>query len=415
MLTDQDIATVKATAPLVAQHAVEITSRFYPRMFGANPEVLNFFNMAHQRTESQPRALAGAICAYAANIDRLDRLGAAVELIAQKHCALEIRPDQYPIVGRHLLAAIRDVLGDAASDPVLQAWERAYLALADILIAREAEIYEAQGSGAGGWTGRRRFIVDRKVRESDEIASFYLHPEDRGALADFRPGQYLTVHVDLPGIVTPPRNYSLSDRPGLNYYRISVKREAAPSGAADAPPGLVSNYLHDCVQAGDVLEIGPPCGNFFLEADGSRPVVLLSGGVGLTPMLSMLHTLAEEGPDVPVWFIHGARNGRVHALRGEVERACAADDRIQARFAYSDPTPEDLERGHCDRTGLIDLDWLQELLPGNDCDFYFCGPRPFMRMIYRDLRRWDVPEDRIHFEFFGPREEIEDAAAVEVG
>jgi nitric oxide dioxygenase len=154
--------------------------------------------MAHQRSESQPRALAGAICAYAANIDRLERLGDAVELIAQKHCALEIRPDQYPIVGRHLLAAIRDVLGEAASDPVLQAWERAYLALADILIAREAEIYEAQRAAPGGWSGRRRFVVDRKTPESDEITSFYLRPEDGGPLPAFRPGQYLTVHVDFP-------------------------------------------------------------------------------------------------------------------------------------------------------------------------------------------------------------------------
>jgi nitric oxide dioxygenase len=413
MLTEQDIATVKATAPLVAQHAVEITSRFYPRMFAGNPEVLSVFNMAHQRSESQPRALAGAICAYAANIDALDRLGDAVELIAQKHCALEIRPDQYPIVGRHLLAAIRDVLGEAASDPVLQSWERAYLALADILIRREAEIYDGQRAAPGGWQGRRRFVVDRKTPESAEITSFYLRPDDGGPLPAFRPGQYLTVHVDLPGRVTPPRNYSLSDRPGRDYYRISVKREPAP--AAHLPAGIVSNHLHDNVRPGDVLEIGPPCGNFYLDADGSRPVVLISGGVGLTPMLSMLHTLVDEGPAVPVWFIHGARNGRVHALRDEVARIAEAHDHVQARFAYSEPDPVDLERGHCDRTGLIDLDWLQEVLPGNDCDFYFCGPRPLMRSLYRDLRRWDIPEDRIHFEFFGPREEIEDAAAVEVG
>ncbi len=206
MLSEQTIAIVKATAPAVIAHAEAITRRFYSLMFEGNPEVRAFFNQAHQHSGSQQRALAGAICAYATNIDNLSVLGSAVELIAQKHCSLGIQPEHYPIVGKYLLIAVKDVLGDAVTDQVAAAWGEAYGFLADIFIQREAEIYREQASVPGGWNGYRRFVVERKVPVSESVTSFYLIPADGSTPADFKPGQYITVQIDHPATPTSPRN-----------------------------------------------------------------------------------------------------------------------------------------------------------------------------------------------------------------
>ncbi len=195
MISEKTIEIVKATAPVVAVHAEAITRRFYTLMFTGDPVTKLYFNPAHQQAGDQQRALAGAICAYAANIDNLAALGPAVELIAQKHCSLGILPEHYPIVGKHLLVAIKDVLGDVASEEVIAAWGEAYGLLAKIFIDREAEIYREQAAAAGGWNGYRRFVVDRKTPENEIITSFYLRPEDGGPLPAFRPGQYISVKI----------------------------------------------------------------------------------------------------------------------------------------------------------------------------------------------------------------------------
>jgi nitric oxide dioxygenase len=406
VLSPQTIEIVKATAPVVAEHAEAITRRFYTLMFAGNPEVQAYFNPAHQHSGIQQRALAGAICAYAANIENLSALGPAVELIAQKHCSLGIQPEHYPIVGKHLLVAIKDVLGAAATDEIIAAWAEAYGFLAEVFIGREQQIYEAQRSAHGGWNGYRPFVVERKVGESEIVTSFYLVPRDGGPLAEFKPGQYITVKIGRAESPTAPRNYSLSDRPGAGHYRISVKREIGL--AADDPCGLVSNYLHDEVREGDCLQIGPPCGEFVLDLNKTpdRPIALVSGGIGLTPLVSMLRTLAHQGVTTPVYFIHGARNSRVHALAGEVRALAAQYDYIQTHFRYDAPLADDLREGRCDSTGVIDIELVRELLPSNDVEFYFCGPKPFMAGLYHGLKAWGAGEEQLHFEFFGPRQEL---------
>lgn len=406
MLSERTIEIVKSTAPVVAGHAEAITQRFYLLMFAGNPEVQAYFNQAHQYSGGQQRALAGAICAYAANIDNLAALGPAVELIAQKHCSLGIQAEHYPIVGKHLLAAIKEVLGDAATEEVLAAWGEAYGFLAEIFIEREAAIYREQAAVPGGWNGYREFVVDRKVVESEVVTSLYLRPRDGGSLPQFKPGQYITVKIEHPTAPTSPRNYSLSDRPGLGHFRISVKRE--PSLAAGAPAGLVSNYLHDEVRVGDTLQVGPPCGEFTLDpaAGAERPVVLLSGGIGITPILSMFKSLLHHETTAPIHFVHAARNGRVHALAKEVRSLAAERPNVQVHVRYDAPDADDVQAARCDATGLVDREFLRGWLPSNDAEFYFCGPQPFMKSVYRDLKDWGVDESRLHFEFFGPRQEI---------
>lgn len=405
MLSPQTIEIVKEITPLVAANAETVTRRFYQLMFAGNPEVQAYFNQAHQHSGGQQRALAGAICAYFANIDNLGALGPAVNLIAHKHCSLGIRPEHYPIVGKHLLAAIKDVMGDAATDEILGAVAEAYGFLAEVCIQREADIYRQQRETVGGWNGYRTFVVDRKIPESDIVTSFYLRPADGGSLPSFEPGQYVTVRIEHPRTPTSPRNYSLSDAPGNTHFRISVKRE--PGLVEGAPDGLISNYLHDVVQVGDELQMGPPCGEFTLPAQlpSDRPIVLLAGGIGVTPLLSMAKALVKQGANAPIQFVHAARNSRVQALAGEI-RALGEHANVSTHIIYDDPLETDVSERRCDSVGTVGTDFLRDRTPYQQASFYFCGPKPFMQSVYAGLKELGVGDDRISFEFFGPRQDI---------
>lgn len=407
MLSPSTIETVKQITPLVAENAEIVTRNFYQRMFTENPEVQAFFNSAHQHSGNQQRALAGAICAYFTNIDNLEALGDAVEVIAQKHCSLNVQPEHYPVVGKHLLGAIKEVMGEAATEEVLGSVEEAYGVLADICIQREKEIYHDQASMDGGWNGYRDFLVDKKVVESDAVTSFYLKPADGGALPDFKPGQYITVAVEHPTTPTSPRNYSLSDRPGMGYFRISVKKEEA--NAADTPDGLISNFLHQEIDVGDTLQIGPPCGSFTLvpEAlDHSRPIVFLAGGIGVTPLVSMGNALVDFAALNPIYFIQAAKNSSVQALSDEIQMMVANKDFTQTLYLFDEPLPEDVENGKCDYTGQITTQLLRDWTPYLEADYYFCGPKPFMQSILASLRELGVEDSRINYEFFGPAQEL---------
>ncbi len=406
MLTPQTIEIVKATAPAVAEHAETITRHFYQRMFTANPEVKAYFNQAHQQAGTQQKALAGAIIAYAVNIENLQALGPAVELIAQKHCSLGIQPEHYPIVGENLLAAIKDVLGEAATNEVLAAWGEAYGFLAEIFIQREAEIYRDQASLPGGWNGYREFIVFDKVPESEIVTSFYLKPKDGQPLPYYKAGQYLTVRIDHPTIPTSPRNYSLSDRPGLDYFRISVKRE--PSPVPETSPGVISNYLHDHVHVGDTLEIGPPCGEFCIspEHEDGRPLVLIAGGIGITPLMSMLKCMSHRNVDAPIHVFQAARNKAQHALGHELRNIAGTSPNVHVHIRYETAQDNDLQNGDCDSIGRFDGKFIRETVNAENAEYYFCGPKPFMASLYAGLMQQGVPDSQLHFEFFGPKQEL---------
>jgi nitric oxide dioxygenase len=410
MLNPQTIAIIKSTAPILAEHGETLTRHFYKRMFSHNPEVAPFFNAAHQKAGKQQRALAGAITAYAGNIDNLEALGGAVELIAQKHASLTIRADQYPIVGENLLASIREVLGEGATDAVINAWAEAYSLLADILIIREKQIYAENARKTGGWEGFKPFRIQRKERESSTITSFYLFPADGVPLPDFKPGQYLTVRVPAAEGQTTMRNYSLSDSPGKEWFRISVKRE--PAAEVNAPAGYVSNLLHDSMEVGDTLEVAPPCGEFFLDTHerSARPLVLLAGGVGVTPILCILQAALEAKPDREIVFIHGSLNEEAHAFRKSVDALAQKHSGLKAFYRYSDPAKPGITRSGNVSTGFIDEAVIGSLASVPDADYYFCGPEPFMAGVYQALKKNGVPSAQIHFEFFGPLQNLEKKA-----
>lgn len=396
-LSNQTIALIKATVPALEAHGLEITRRMYDRLF-RNEQIRDLFNQSHHGDAgSQPRALASAVLAYAQNIDRLHVLGAAVERIAQKHVGLNILPEHYPFVAEALLGAIGDVLGAAATPDILAAWGEAYWFLAELLIGREAEIYRAITAAPGGWSGWRRFVVDKRVAESAVITSLHLRPEDGGPVLRHRPGQYLTFRLAIPGQQTVKRNYSISSAPGGDGYRISVKRE---------PLGVASNWLHTEAQPGTVLEVAPPAGEFVLPETPANPVVLLSGGVGLTPMASMLHEIAARHPGLPTQYIHGTLDGSTHGLKQEVQALAAQQPAISTTVFYQQPRPEDRRGSDYDEAGLITPAWLRQHTPVDRADYYLCGPKPFLRACVGGLVAAGVPAGRIHYEFFGPADEL---------
>lgn len=268
------------------------------------------------------------------------------------------------------------------------------------------------GVAAQARAGLQNLVVARKEVESETITSFYLKPEDGSALASFLPGQFLSFQLSIPGQSRPVmRTYSLSDSPDREYYRVSIKREPPPANRPDLPPGLSSNYLHDRVDVGTVLRVWAPRGKFHIDPDGERTVVLISAGVGLTPMLSMLNAIVRGTSRRRVWFLHGARNGREHAFGDHVRRLARENANVTAHIRYSRPGPEDLEGRDYDAEGRLDIDVLKELLPFDDYEFYLCGPTPFMRSLYCGLLSTGVAESRVHYEFFGPASALSEEAA----
>lgn len=390
MLSQEHRAIITATVPILQQGGETLTRHFYKKLFSEYPQVLPFFNQAHQHSGTQQRALANSILMYAANIERLETLGPLVKGIVHKHAALQIQPEHYPMVGAALLGAIREVLGEeVATDAVIEAWAAAYGQLAEILTGAEQEIYAKNVQARGGWQGERAFQVVGKTVESEEITSFVLAPADGAEVMDFLPGQYITVLVDVHG-EQARRQYSLSDSSNGRTYRISVKRETG---------GKVSNYLHDQIDVGSQLSLFPPAGAFTLT-DSEKPLVLISGGVGITPTLAMLNAALQTRR--PVHFIHAARHAGVHAFRSHIDALAAAHPQMQRYYVYEQGTEG------ADATGFLSQKHLEQWIPASrDVDAYFLGPLPFMKAVKSHLREIGVPEAQSHYEFFGPAEALQ--------
>ncbi len=178
-----------------------------------------------------------------------------------------------------------------------------------------------------------------------------------------------------------------------------MKREAGREGE---PAGIVSTFLHDHVAVGDTLLLSAPAGDFIFEPDTSGPIVFLSGGVGMTPLVSMLKTVLEKQPERDVTYIHAAINGSVHAMKSFFDQLASTHDQMKYHIVYERPVKEDREHAHFAKEGLIDLPWLQSAV-AKESTFYFCGPQPFMKAVYHGLKEWGVREEQIRYEFFGPQ------------
>jgi len=383
MLTKQQIELVKATVPVLREHGVALTSHFYKRMLSHNPELMQVFNMGHQRAGFQQQALAGAVLAYAENIENLPALLGAVAHIANKHVSVGIRAEHYPIVGKHLIASIKEVLGDAATPELIDAWTAAYMQLADVLIGAEKAIYDKNAVAEGGWTGWRFFKVAEKSKQTDNVTSFKLVPVDNGKMPEVKAGQYISVRVFVKGQdLIQPRQYTVVKADSTSLT-IAVKKVEA---VEKSPAGMVSNTLHNDINEGDVVEVSFPVGEFNLP-EGNGELCLLSAGIGITPLFAMLKEAVQKDPTRKISFVHVCKNKEAIPFREELALVVKEGNASFEVFETSEH-------------GRPSEDFFKSLV-SQGADYCICGPVPFMKLAASELVKNGVAENKIHAEKFG--------------
>ncbi|KAI1137548.1 globin-like protein [Hypoxylon sp. FL0543] len=425
-LTYQESKLVKDTLPALRQHGEHISTVFYKTMLRDHPELQNYFNSVNMHTGKQPRALTRLILAFASNIINISELTPKLERVAQKHASLSIQPEQYEIVGKYLLRAFSAVLGPSMTPDVKMAWTKAYWVMAKMLTGREAHIYREFES----WKSWRKFMIYNKKDETVEgnIVSFVLKPVDGKPLPTFMPGQYVTVKITVPGMkYAQLRQYSLSDAPSYDHYRITVKRDqgsnwdyagnkedgltvsSAASSASDSSlgsvqpcrPGVVSNSLIDEFHEGDTIELTHPSGSFCLnpKMDNSMPLVLISAGVCVAPLLSMLNYVVEQRINRPVSWIQASRHDA--PFQAHVENVARKHPNMRTKFFKSRLSDSDV----LSYTSTFDNDFLsltaEDLyLSNGSAEYYVCGPEKFMMQASDHLKRYGVKPENVQFEIF---------------
>lgn len=273
-------------------------------------------------------------------------------------------------------------------------WGKAYGVLANVFIQREGQIYQESEQDNGGWRDLRAFRIVKKQPQSEVISSFVLAPVDGGRVANYKPGQYLAVYINDSNLEHQEiRQYSLTTSPNGEYYRIAVKREEQ---------GTVSNFLHQTAKEGDVIQLAPPHGDFFLQVEATTPVALISAGVGQTPMLGMLNTLHENQHQAEIHWLHAAENGAVHAFADEVSAIAERMPALRSHVWYREPNADDVKGHDYDSLGLMDLSSMRSTLNNPLMHYYMCGPVPFMQSVGKQLLALGVAAEHIHYECFGP-------------
>ncbi|KFH40551.1 Flavohemoprotein-like protein [Hapsidospora chrysogenum ATCC 11550] len=414
-LTQQQIDIVKSTAPILREHGETVTGVFYKNLLTAHPALKNYFSLRNQQTGAQQAALAKSVLAYATYIEDPARLTSVVERIAQKHASLFVKPEQYPIVGEFLIGAFGEVLGDGLTPEVKDAWVAAYNQLADVFIQREKQLYEQ----AGEWQSWRKFRISGKERHNDSVTHFYLEPVDGRPLIKFLPGQYVSLQIPIPqlGGLYQSRQFSLSEAPkdGLTRYRVSVKKEeglehaTSEELAAGKVVGLVSNMLHHSYEVGDEVELSPPRGEFYLQPevsdDEKKPLVLISAGVGATPMVAILDSLLERSASSrPIQWIHTAKHSGNACFTKKIREVAKKHSNFQATVFLKSIRDSDKSGEDYDRVGRMTTDRLEEekLLPldNKEAEYFICGPEEWMLELRGWLESKGVERQRQHLELF---------------
>ena len=376
-LSSKTVGIIKNTAPVVAPRAVDITRNFYGRLFTKHPELFAFFNKSNQNAGRQPRALAQSIVAYATHIDNLGALvgpHSAVDIIAHKHCGLNVLPEQYPIVHSNLMDAIGEVLEGAVTPEIGTAWSESVLFLAKVLIDREEELYSEAENKSGGWRGFKPF----KVVSIDDVASDkkqFTFSDASDASYAFDAGQFLSLKVDPNGDgLVAPRHYTITSTPNANQLQCTVKLVEG---------GVVSTYLHNEVKVGDELNLCPPFG-CFTPRENDAPVVLLSSGIGITPMVNFYRHFGDRVGLI----VHLDRDKASHAHKSFFNAASCPK-----QFIYTSegrPAASTIAARMKDTLGDK---W-------NSANVYMCGPVSFMADMTKEFG--EAVKGRIYSEKFGP-------------
>jgi ferredoxin-NADP reductase len=263
---------------------------------------------------------------------------------------------------------------------------------------------KAQAAPESAWNGYRKFTVSKKVQECEDTYSFHLSPHNGRPLPPFKPGQYLTFELHPPNAAKPlVRCYSLSDGAlSDDHYRVTIKRALPPANEPDIPPGIASSYFSDHVREGDILNVKAPSGRFFLDVEVDRPVVLISGGIGITPMLAIARFLTHIKDHREIYFFFGCRNSVDHMFRDEVIELQTANPNMRLHICYSRPLDRDVRGETYNHEGRVTIDLMKEILPSSNYEYYLCGPGPFMDTLVHSLYDWGVPKKDVKFEAFGP-------------
>ncbi|HCG55496.1 MULTISPECIES: globin domain-containing protein [Brevibacterium] len=396
MISQSALSVIRETLPVVGASIGEITPIFYQRMFTARPDLeRDLFNRGNQAQGEQQKALAGAIAAYATLLvsDDAPNIDAMMSRISNKHASLGITEDQYAIVYEHLFAAIAEVLGDAATPEVVDAWSEVYWDMADALIRAENSLYSRFEVAPGDvW---RELVVTSRTQESPTTISLELAREDGAALPEARPGQYLSLQVTLPDGAQQIRQYSLTRASNRASWSVTIKAEP---GRADfgVPAGEVSNFIHDNIFENDTLRCSLPYGDLVVE-ESEDPLLLVSAGIGCTPIIGALNHLVQAEATRPVTVLHADQSMASHAHRREMAELVKQLPGAQMHHWYeqlgSRAVTETIHEGFID---------LGEVSVNPNAQVYLCGPPPFMNAVRRGLAGLDVPAGNVHFEVFGP-------------
>lgn len=384
MLTPEQKAIIKQTVPVLEQHGTTITEVFYHNMLSEHPELLNIFNKTNQAQGRQKTALAMTVLAAAKNIDNLAALLPQVKQIGHKHRALNIKPEHYPIVGHHLLKAIKEVLKEAATETIIAAWAAAYQDIADVFIQVEQAMYDN-----ADWSGFAHFVVKNKVLTGTDICHFTVAPADERvnlAQLSLQAGQYITVKTHPKNSEnTALRHYSLCSVSTAEGIQFAVRRDSH-----GGHQGLVSNYLHDEIEVGDMLLLSAPAGDFVLQDTAAdTPLVLISAGVGITPVLSMLEKQVQQNPARPMIWVYACQNADYLPFGETTQGLLNRAQSVQTYSFFSETNQR------------IDEAFLQTL--PKPADVYICGSMRFMETMVAHLTLLEHQQDSVHYEPFGPK------------
>lgn len=392
MASPKTLEIVKSTVPVLEEHGTAITTVFYKNMFNEHPELLDIFNETNQKLGRQQTALATTVLAAAKHLDKLATLLPQVTQISHKHRALQILPEHYPIVGHHLIGAIKEVLGEAANDDIIGAWTEAYDEIASVFIQIEHGMYEAEM-----WQGFAPFTITEKYEAATDIAAFTVVPAEGSSVdlskLNLTAGQYITVKTDpKDSSHTALRHYSLYSASNDKGIQFAVRRDNR-----NEHNGLVSNHLHDNLTVGDTISLSAPAGDFVLNQDlvkqNDIPLVLMSAGVGVTPILAMLEKQVTANPKRPITWVYACQNEQHHAFNEQVDKLLEKAENVEKHIFY-------FNEGQ-----ILDEAWLANL--PKPADIYVCGSMMFMDSMIDGLMALDHGVDSVHYEPFGPKMSLE--------
>lgn len=375
MVNKEEIEIINSTVPILQDKGVEITSLFYNRLFEKHPELRDVFNQPNQKQGFQSTALATAVLAAAQHIDDLTPIVPVVMPVAHKHCALQVMPEHYPIVGENLLAAIQEVTGLKADDPIIQTWGKAYGEIADAFIGIEKGLYAEMS-----WDGFKPFEVLAVRKETNIIKSFTVKSDDVSSIS-YKPGQYITVDVQVPNLpYRAKRHYSVVDVQD-GKLTFAVRKEDL-----DGNRGEVSTYLHEDINEGDTINLSAPIGTFGVE-NADKAQLFIGSGIGVTPLFPMYRETAEANADAQ--FIQVSDNADNVAFEIELQNIAAAEN-------------AELHTHLRDKEGYLMSEELQKFIK-DDQEIYVCGGVTFIQSIVKELGKAGVDKGRIHYELFVPR------------